>query len=273
MFEFMMTMLRPISVFLILFVALSASANGTKKSNTKKEEKNSTEFTVTYWDKGMEPHQHKVWNLLLENFQRIDDKVQNEVAPTLILDFRLEDTDERQRNRELQSRIDAIKFLLKEAFNDESSSGAKHFMMSVPPVSSISFRVCENDLAFEQDAIVESIQDLYSVKDLNRIGKILNWGKYGSFRKFQANIFLASEEGKEKMTQELIKSNIYNILNYKISCEKKPIPLDQLKSPFKNGSEKTLLELPQSHGANKNIKSHLISKKRTLRPERVIKDK
>jgi hypothetical protein len=118
-------------------------------------------------------------------------------------------------------------------------------MISFPPVSSVRFRVYENNLAFEQDTIVESIQYLYSVKNLNHIGKILNWGKYGSFRKFQVNIYLASEEEKEKMTQKLIKSNICNILNYKISCEKKSIPLDQFKSPFKNSSEKILLELPQ----------------------------
>jgi hypothetical protein len=103
----MMTILIQIGFFLILFVALSASVSGTKKSNTKEAEKNSTEFTVTYWGKGIEPHQNKVWNLLLENFQQIDDKVQNEVAPTVLLDFRLEDTDERQRNSELQSRVDA----------------------------------------------------------------------------------------------------------------------------------------------------------------------
>ena len=53
-----------------------------------------------------------MWNLILENFQHIDDKVQNEVMPIFPLDFILEDTDKRQRNIERQSRADA-KFLLK----------------------------------------------------------------------------------------------------------------------------------------------------------------
>lgn len=137
---------------LILFVALSASVSGTKKSHTKEAEKNSTEFTVTYWGKGIEPHQRKVWNLLLENFQHIDDKVQNEVMPIFPLDFILEDTDECQRNVELQYRADA-KSLLKEVFEGEIFSGTKHFLVSFSPVSSGRFRVYENNLDFEQDAI------------------------------------------------------------------------------------------------------------------------
>jgi hypothetical protein len=277
-------MLNQIKFVTFLLGTLITSAYAGKP--TLKEER--AVYSVRYWDRAMAPDEKKEWRFFADTREELSRKTDEIISA---LNIRVEEvrnllTPAIRSTNEINLPIRRMRHEMKH-LKWSNKKGIVYGYYSNDYQNLVLLERFERfprcSLNEEEERFAKMITDethiVSGLKEDGKIGnyesKILNWGEYGSYAGFQEKISTLSEEKKEKAYTKLVKLNIYNILAFKMDCEKDWVSFDQPKFSKDDPETKSAnLRSPFSKKNNeKNINSYKIKKTRTFHRDSAIEVK